>query len=98
MGNPIDYIIREWNTVTAAPLTVLVLFLIGQLFGWSAWKWYYLKQIGDRDTRIELLEHRIQASQIDIQAMQLNAAFDADYYRLLENWARKKAHEKDGQS
>ena len=104
MDKLIDVFIREWETVTAAPITILILVAAAIGIAGQVWKWYYRKQTEDRDARIELLQSQLDSAKLDMSAMEINQAFDAEYYRQWEghfrglgDWARKKAREMDGE-
>jgi hypothetical protein len=87
----VEALVQEWETVSAAPISVLLLMAASVEIARRAWKWYYRKQIDDRDARIELLRSQLASKEIDIQALQVNQAVDAAYFRAIEEWARRKA-------
>jgi hypothetical protein len=89
----IEILQREWTTLKAAPFAFLVAVVAATEFARRGWKWYYRKQIDDHDALIHLLQTQLKSREIDIEALQLNQAVDATYYRLIEDWAGKKARE-----
>jgi hypothetical protein len=91
----IELLLREWETVRSAPITILILFGAASGIAGQVWKWYYRKQIEDRDARIQLLLAQLKSQEIDVDALLLNQAVDAAYYRMIEEWARKKARDLD---
>lgn len=77
MDRLIDVLIQEWGTVSGAPIAVVVVVVAASGIAGQVWKWYYRKQIEDRDTRIQLLQAQLKSREIDVEALQLNQAVDA---------------------
>ena len=94
-GQIIGWLQNEWAALSSAPVTFITVIGITFLVSGRIWKWYYEKQIKDRDARHELLLEQLRTMEIIHHAERLNRDVDDEIYAALARRAESKSEESE---